>query len=391
MIYGTRHRCFEDSHSMPDSRKKLSSMIYKKSPRVSRQGLLGFSDGPWRWSAGIEGGVAIAVPIAAFTLAGQQSLGLIASLGAFTALYGTTARLGDRLRALPMVAIGFVTASLLGVLCSANSWLNVACLVAVAAVACIIVFEVGLGPPGPMQFVLVAGVSGHLAAVMHQSAPSLEVLAIPALVAVGAFSAYLLVIALVALPLMDKPGPEAVCSRARFSPPPWRNTESKIIAVRVVAAVAAASLLSLPLGMHHSYWVVMVAGAVLQASHVSRFSAIRAMHRILGTILGVAIFGLIKLADPQGIWLVVILALLQFSIEVVVARHYALALSFITPTALIISSAGSSGDPIALGVERLVDTLLGAAIAMAVLWISEWVRRRQLSCVTESSSTHNIQ
>jgi uncharacterized membrane protein YccC len=127
----------------------------------------------------------------------------------------------------------------------------------------------------------------------------------------------------------------------------------------------------------------MVAGAVLQTSHVSRFSAIRAMHRVLGTVLGVAIFGLIKLADPRGFWLIVILALLQFSIEVVVARHYALALTFITPTALIISSAGSSGDLIALGVERLVDTLFGAAIAMAVLWISEWVRRRQLSCVIE--------
>ena len=99
---------------------------------------------------------------------------------------------------------------------------------------------------------------------------------------------------------MDKPEPEAVCLRARFSPL-LRNTESKIIAVRVVAAVTAASLLSLPLGVYHSYWVVMVAGAVLQTSHVSRFSAIRAMHRVLGTVLGVAIFGLIKLADPRGL------------------------------------------------------------------------------------------
>jgi hypothetical protein len=33
------------------------------------------------------------------------------------------------------------------------------------AVACTIVFGVGLGSPGPMQFVLVAGVSSHLAAV----------------------------------------------------------------------------------------------------------------------------------------------------------------------------------------------------------------------------------
>jgi hypothetical protein len=350
-------------------------MIYKKGATGSLQRLLGLSGGPWRWSAGIHASMATALPLAAFTLSGHQSLGLVASLGAFTALYGSTLRLRDRLRALPLVAIRFVTASVLGVLCGTNLWLRIVCLVAVAAIACTIVFGVGLGPPGPMQFVLVAGVSGHLAAVTRLSAPSFEVLAIPALVAVGAFSAYLPVIALLALPLMDKPEPEAVCLRARFSPP-WRNTESRIIAVRVVTAVAAASLLSLPLGMHHSYWVVMVAGAVLQASHLSRFSAIRAMHRVLGTVLGVAIFGLIKLADPRGLWLVVTLALLQFSIEIVVARHYALALTFITPTALIISSAGSSGDPIALDIERLVDTLLGAAIAMVVLWTSEWVRRR---------------
>ena len=350
-------------------------MIYRNDRTGLLHSILGFSDGPWRWSAGIHASMATALPLAAFTLTGHQSLGLIASLGAFTALYGSTLRLGDRLRALPLVAIGFVTASAVGALCGTNVWLNIACLVAVAAIASTIVFGVGLGPPGPMQFVLVAGVSGHLAAVVRLSTPSLDVRAIPALVAVGALSAYLLVIALLALLLMDKPEPEAACLRARFSPL-WRNTESKIIAVRVVAAVAAAGLLSVPLGMHHSYWVVMVAGAVLQASHVSRFSAIRAMHRVLGTVLGIAIFGLIKLADPRGFWLVVILALLQFSIEVVVARHYALALTFITPTALLISAAGGTGGTVVLVSERLLDTLLGAAVAMAVLWTSEWVRRR---------------
>jgi uncharacterized membrane protein YccC len=195
------------------------------------------------------------------------------------------------------------------------------------------------------------------------------------LVAGGAFSAYLLVIALLALPLMQRPEAEAICWLARFSPP-WRNIGSRIIALRVVTAVAAAGLLSLPLGMHHSYWVGMVAGAVLQASHVSRLSAIRAMHRVLGKVLGVVIFGLIELGKPQGLWLVVILALLQFSIEVVVARHYALALTFITPTALLISAAGTTVDPVNLVTERLVDTVIGSVIAMAVLWTSEWVGRR---------------
>jgi Fusaric acid resistance protein-like len=345
-----------------------------KDAKGSLHSLLGFSDGEWRWSAGVQGALGGALPFAAFTLTGHQSLGLIASLGAFTVLYGSTLKLGDRLRALPLVAMGFVTASVLGVLCSTDVWLSIACLVTVAAVACVILFGVGLGPPGPMQFVLVAGVSGHLAALKRLSVSSSDVFAIPALVAAGAFGAYLIVVLLLALPLMRKAEGEGDRLRARFLPI-WRNTEKATIATRAVVAVATASLLSFPLGVHHAYWTVMVAGAVLQTSHVSRHGAIRAMHRVLGTILGVAIFDLIKLAEPRGFWLVVVLALLQFSIEVVVARHYALALTFITPTALIISAAGGTADTVALVAERLLDTLLGSAIAMAVLWTSEWVRR----------------
>jgi hypothetical protein len=145
-------------------------MINKKGATGSLQSLVGFSDGPWRWSAGVQVSAATALPPAAFTSTGHQSLGLIASLGAFTALYGTTLRLRERLRALPIVAIGFVTASVVGVLCGTNGWLSIVCLVTVAAVACTIAFGVGLGPPGPMQFVLVAGVkrsSGRSHALQH--------------------------------------------------------------------------------------------------------------------------------------------------------------------------------------------------------------------------------
>ena len=189
-----------------------------KDAKGSPHSLLGFNDGEWRWSAGVQGGLAGALPLAAFTLTEHQSLGLIASLGAFTVLHGSTLGVGDRLRALPLVAMGFVTASVLGVLCSTNVWLSIACLVTVAAVACIIVFGVGLGPPGLMQFVLVAGISGHLAALKRLSVPWSDFFAVPALVAAGAFGAYLIVVVLLALPLMRKAEGEADRLRASFLP-----------------------------------------------------------------------------------------------------------------------------------------------------------------------------
>jgi hypothetical protein len=83
--------------------------------RSSLQTFFAFNDGPWRWAAGVQAAFANALPMAMFSLTGHLSLGLVASLGAFTALYGTKMPLRERLRVLPLVAIGFVAASLLGV------------------------------------------------------------------------------------------------------------------------------------------------------------------------------------------------------------------------------------------------------------------------------------
>ena len=68
---------------------------------------------------------------------------------------------------------------------------------------------------------------------------------------------------------------------------------------------------------------------------------------------------------PLPVWaLGVVLGLLQFAIELVVVRHYALALVFITPLVLLLIGAatgatvGSGAMPLAT--ERVIDTLIGA-------------------------------
>ena len=58
---------------------------------------------------------------------------------------------------------------------------------------------------------------------------------------------------------------------------------------------------------------------------------------------------------------------MQFTIELVVARNYALAVVFITPTALVISTGWATrrrrGN---LMITRVVDTVIGVAVGMAV-------------------------
>ena len=157
--------------------------------RHTVQSLISLNEAPWRWSAGVQAAIVTGVPLTVFAVAGYQSLGLIAVLGAFTALYCANLHLSGRLSALPLVGAGSVIASVLGVLCAANAWLTIACLIIVAVLACTIAFWVDLGPPGPMQFVLVTGISGHIAAPAELGGASVNGPVIPLLVAVGAISA----------------------------------------------------------------------------------------------------------------------------------------------------------------------------------------------------------
>src|SRR5215207_5299574 len=97
--------------------------------RHAVRSLLSLNEAPWRWSAGVQAAFASGVPLAAFTLAGHQSLGLIAVLGTFTALYCANLPLEDPVVPLPFVGAGFVVASVFGVLGSATAWMSVASLI----------------------------------------------------------------------------------------------------------------------------------------------------------------------------------------------------------------------------------------------------------------------
>ena len=120
----------------------------------------------------------------------------------------------------------------------------------------------------------------------------------------------------------------------------------------------------------------MTVVAVLQSGVHRRLTALRATHRILGTILGAGIFLVLALLDPGGVVLVLVLGVLQFVVELLVVRHYGLALVFITPLALLVAARAPGTSAPALAVERIVDTGIGAVIAVVVL-VGEFALERR--------------
>lgn len=311
-----------------------------------------------RWHLATQAALGIAVPIAVMTLLGQPSLGYIAASGAFTVLFAGTAPVIERARILPFVAAGLILSAVLGVVLSANAWLVSIGVVVVAIASAALAFGFRLGPPGPLFFVLVFGLSAHVIA----SSPIPPIVYIAALAAGCGFS-YLVAMAPLLLPRSH-----AVVARPlrELLPGPAFTADTRMLLLRVALVAVVGVLLGLVIDPTRTYWIVGSAVAVIGVAAARRAAVQRGLHRMLGTVVGAGLYALLALLHPSGLWLALLLGALQFTIELVVVRHYALALVFITPLVLLLTGA-ATGEIGSMDVafERIVDTVVGAALGAA--------------------------
>jgi uncharacterized membrane protein YccC len=220
---------------------------------------------------------------------------------------------------------------------------------------------------------LVAGTSIRLTAPARLDGVGLPGWLVITLVAGGATMAYLIVMVPLVVRSVRHRDLEARRSRepARFD----LSGDTRVILIRLAIASALAVALSAPLGIHRAYWVLLTVIAILQNGRRLRLTALRGIHRVLGTFIGLGLFALLIIWAPHGLLLALLVAVLQCLVQLVVTRNYGVALVFITPLALTIASQGTPGDVGTVVAARVVDTLLGAAIAMVVLLGALLLRR----------------
>jgi uncharacterized membrane protein YccC len=152
--------------------------------------------------------------------------------------------------------------------------------------------------------------------------------------------------------------------RAQLTPSSSAFRHAARLAVALMVAVVAYRSLSLGRG----YWVPLTVLFVLKPDHGTTFA--RGIGRAGGTMLGVAIaWALVTTLSPSDGAAAVLLALLTFGAYAVYPANYALFSVLLTVViALLAQFAG--GSPIGALEDRLLDTALGGAIALAAfaLW-----------------------
>ncbi|HZV56227.1 MAG TPA: FUSC family protein [Sphingobium sp.] len=321
--------------------------------------------------AGLQSAAAAAIALPLVYLSPWSHLIGYAALGTLVALFGRYAPARARNRILLLATL---TQTLAVFVMSATGWLGMALAakLLLLTLACGIFFFVAVagrfGPPGPLIFIFAAG------AAMRNPTSLLDVLERSAITAAVALLAWAICAATEHFrhhPLREDPPP----------PNPAHNSPDLLIAsTRSAVAAGIAAFTSYAFGAAYPFWAAMGALAVLQGAHL-HIGMNRALQRMAGTVAGAILVWLI-LAQNPSFWVVfAILVVLQYVTEVIIGFNYGLGQILVTPMALLMTRLAVPGvDGTAMVSERILDTLLGAAIGItiAVLW-SSLEERRQLA------------
>lgn len=315
-----------------------------------------------RWPIALQAAITLTVPVVVGIAAGRMDLGMLAAVGAFTVPYFAALPRLERLRLRPLAGVVLVATAALGALLAPSAVWAAVGLVTVTIAVGAAVHGYRLGPPGPLFPVLVYGMSWH-AVGSGVPAPTLITC-----VAAGCTFAVLVSITPLVRRVHWSVTPRPL--RVLLAAPLWDRGARELVIRTSIVAVAATAVSLLYVDPERAYWTV-AAGVVVIGVVPGRGPALtRGLHRAVGTGVGVGVYLAIGAAGLAPLWLAAVLFALQFITELAITRHYAIAVAAVTPLALVLVTAGAGelGTTAVVG-ERLVDTLVGAALGVATALI----------------------
>ncbi|MEU2350238.1 FUSC family protein [Modestobacter sp. NPDC049651] len=307
----------------------------------------------------LRAGISVLVPLLTVLALDHPAWALYAAFGAFTSLYGRTrvhlSRLAMQASAGTALTASVVAGALVGVL-DARAWVAVGVAALIAAGGSALATTQDWHPPGPLFLVFAFGAASS---VPHQLSD------VPVAAAVAAASA---VFALVVGNTVGLVRAEPTRPTAPRPVPRWQP-------VRAAVAVVVAGLTATAVGIGHPYWAMVAAVAPLSAPGVTHQVA-RAGQRVIGTLAGLLTAAVLLAPGFSAVTTVLVVVVLQVVTELLIGRNYAIALLFITPMALLMGQVAAPRPMGPLLFDRGVETVIGAALGLLVIWVGTVLRRR---------------
>jgi hypothetical protein len=296
----------------------------------------------------VVGALALAGPVAYGVAAGQVIQGSLAALGAISATGVVAGSRRSAVLLIPVVALaGFVA-----VWGSGRGWVTVAVVTGVAAVASLVgSFSRWMAEATARFITLLVIASGLGSALEPLKATQYFVLGACWAVGLGL--------------LLPRPAvashPFKVLWRRWTRRPPWR------FAVELTLSLLVAEIIGALWHQQKAYWIALTVAIVVRRSGGS---LVRGLQRCAGTLVGVVIGGALVLWVPPSWVAVALVAVLAAARPYLRARNYAAYAVVMTPLLVLMLDLGRPTSLSTMG-YRLLHTLIGCAIALAIVWLPE--------------------
>lgn len=303
----------------------------------------------------LRGALGIAIPLLVLVIVGRPDLVSYAIFGAFTGVYGRLSsyreRLITQLRVGATMAVS-VSLALLSAYAHVSEWTLV--LFGALAAGAFAVVAVLLRFGGVGGFFVIFG----FLSVSHMPHPANfgEALGVN-------LAASVLAVLLGLSGRILRPGKRPWTQNIDL--PPIEVRRLVTLAARYFIATAVAGTIATGLHIGHSYWA-MLSAAVVMAGLTRWNQVVRGAHRIIGTFIGLGVYAVLSLLSLGEWQTVAVLLVLEFLTELLVIRHYGIAMIFITPMALLMTTFGLQVNTTALVADRAVETVVGVAVGVLV-------------------------
>ena len=316
--------------------------------------------------AGFQAALTILIVLAITHLSPWPQLVGFPALGALAALFGRYASL-QRRRKIVFICGALLTAGVFVPSLVSFAGATPAAMVVVLALSAgaftIAVPTWGLGGPGAVIFVFAVG------AVMGPVDAWQTVVERTVATGFGALLAF--VICTLTDRLRSREGAGSMAIPAKVPP----MSHQLIVAGRITLGAAIAAGISHAAGWHYPAWAAIGATAVMQGTHL-HVTMNRSLQRMAGTVLGACIVWAILAQNPDFWVVAAAIVLFQFITEVIIGYNYALGQITVTPMALLMTHLASPVVASNMPVERVLDTIVGAALGIVFALIFSTVDDR---------------
>lgn len=143
-----------------------------------------------------------------------------------------------------------------------------------------------------------------------------------------------------------------------------RGARPTMVALRAATGVFFASLLMILLPFGHPYWAVLSVLIMMHMDATRSDMTIRAIHRVLGTVVGLGLYLAIAAFGPSGWVQIGLIIIFLWIMQALVTRNYGLACISITCFALFMTPLTRPGEMYQLAQDRIIETIVGLTVGI---------------------------